>query len=140
MSDELRHLGLIEQLKAIAKDNRASQHQRRKRAAETPEERATRLQKAREYTSQNRETVNKKFAERRRAKKRRAILMFGDKCQDCSNTYPMQVYDFHHLDGSTKTEILSLMFTYSWEKIEDELKKCAMLCANCHRIRHSDDG
>lgn len=69
-------------------------------------------------------------------KKRNLVLMFGDKCLDCDTPYPDYVYDFHHLDPSTKDVNPSKALTWSAERAKEELDKCVMLCANCHRIRH----
>ena len=71
---------------------------------------------------------------RYREKKDKAVALFGGKCLDCSNIYPPFVFDFHHLEPKEKDD--GVAFHSSWEKIEKELKKCVMLCANCHRIRH----
>ena len=44
--------------------------------------------------------------------------------------------DFHHV--GEKTDILSVMVHdgFSWERIQEEIKKCIVLCSNCHRIEH----
>lgn len=51
----------------------------------------------------------------------------GEKSRPC--------LEFHHMNRSQK--IFSLysrnIFRYSWEKVIEELKKCACLCALCHR-------
>lgn len=75
-----------------------------------------------------------KQAERRKQRKLEAVSLFGDKCHDCEGTYHPSVYDFHHLDPSVKEKHPSVALSrLDWK---EELEKCVMLCANCHRIRH----
>lgn len=77
--------------------------------------------------------------ERRRKVKRRAVEYLGNKCSKCGNSYPDSVYDFHHIDPSRKEETLSyLLRCGKWENIKKELKKCILVCANCHRIIHNN--
>ena len=65
-------------------------------------------------------------------------------CADCGCEYPIKVMDFHHIDEETKAEKLkkpgrSMIFKmegWSYDKIDEELNKCVVLCANCHRLRH----
>jgi hypothetical protein len=58
-------------------------------------------------------------------------------CADCKKKYPFYVMDFDHRDYKTKTKNVSYMFTRNWslDKIKQEIKKCDVVCANCHRIR-----
>lgn len=82
---------------------------------------------------------NKQGVQRRREKlKLMAIQYKGCKCQDCGYSFKeYNVYEFHHLDPKVKDfSIGSDGHTRSWEAIKQELDKCVMLCANCHRIRH----
>lgn len=63
------------------------------------------------------------------------IYAFGEKCQICKNSYPSSVYEFHHLNPSTKNfSISGDGNTRSKEKIANEAYKCIMVCANCHRL------
>jgi len=64
--------------------------------------------------------------------------MFRGSCHDCGNTFPLCVYDFHHLDPSKKDVNPSKAIGHSNARMLEELKHCIMLCANCHRIRHAD--
>ena len=74
-------------------------------------------------------------------KKQRAVDFMGGKCQDCLGTFPLPVYDFHHLDPSEKEHNLgNIMRRKDFSTIEKELSKCVLLCANCHRIRHFEGG
>ncbi len=44
------------------------------------------------------------------------------------------VLDFHHVDPTTKSFAISGGgFSHSWVAIETEIKKCILVCANCHR-------
>jgi len=69
--------------------------------------------------------------------KQRAIDYLGSKCACCGlKTNILSVYDFHHINPSEKAiEIRPLLFT-TWEKIEKEIRKCQLVCSNCHRIIH----
>lgn len=59
-------------------------------------------------------------------------------CSDCGikgNLYP-QILDFHHTKGNKKFNISEhSKSTLSIKKIQEEIKKCDVVCANCHRIR-----
>lgn len=58
-------------------------------------------------------------------------------CQDCGNSFDICCMDFDHRDGTDKKYNIGSMFAhhYSRELIEQELAKCDLVCANCHRIR-----
>jgi hypothetical protein len=57
-------------------------------------------------------------------------------CVKCGETEPICL-DFHHIDDNTKEFALSSGKQRSWEKISDELRKCVVLCSNCHRKLHA---
>ena len=72
---------------------------------------------------------------RRRAGNREYIIAQKSKpCMDCNKTYPYFVMDFDHVRGEKKY-CLSVSNRLSREKIDEELAKCDLVCANCHRIR-----
>lgn len=61
-------------------------------------------------------------------------------CMDCGVKYPPYVMDFDHKDGEVKivsVSWLALRNTSNFEKIKLEIKKCDLVCANCHRVRTS---
>ncbi len=79
------------------------------------------------------------------AKKKQALLRqemvdyLGGKCAHCGVSYPTCVYDFHHIDPSTKLYNVSTMvssFATKRDVLFAELDKCLLLCANCHRKFH----
>ena len=82
---------------------------------------------------------NEKRVKRKQASKIKAIQYKGGKCAHCGLVYTdcAGIFDFHHIDPSTKTRIKSgSFFNYRWDTIKKELDKCIMLCANCHRRVH----
>jgi hypothetical protein len=56
-------------------------------------------------------------------------------CIDCGILHPPYVMDFDHRDGSKKEFNISNPQTTNRDKILEEVKKCDLVCANCHRIR-----
>ena len=57
-------------------------------------------------------------------------------CCKCGETRPY-VLDFHHRDPSKKVNTINHMIkSSSYEKVLEELEKCDVLCANCHREFH----
>ena len=66
-------------------------------------------------------------------------------CADCGNSFPEYCMDFHHIDEKTKDPALKKtnrqsmsgwMQRWSMKRINEELDKCVVVCACCHRIRH----
>ena len=75
--------------------------------------------------------------ERRRVMKRAVVEALGDQCGACEQRFPFCCYDLHHV--GEKVDAPSMMFAFSsLEKISDEVAKCVLLCANCHRIEHEE--
>jgi len=93
-------------------------------------------QKGRDYV-RDKPKINLQIASKKFKRKQKAIEMFGNKCHDCLKTYPSCCYDFHHLDPKQKDLNPANAVSYSEETYMNEIKKCIMLCSNCHRIRHS---
>lgn len=58
---------------------------------------------------------------------------------DCGKSYPWYVMDFDHRDPSKKVDgIARMVLNCSRDKLIKELKKCDLVCANCHRVRTHD--
>lgn len=58
-------------------------------------------------------------------------------CKFCQEKEPVCL-DFHHLDPSVKEDNLSRMLTNSSDKLKQEIRKCIVLCSNCHRKLHAN--
>ena len=57
-------------------------------------------------------------------------------CADCKKRYPPYVMDFDHLGSKKKTAAVSALLRRSaYKQALAEVKKCELVCANCHRIR-----
>jgi hypothetical protein len=72
-------------------------------------------------------------------RKEQAIEAKGNKCQDCDRTFPYPAYDFHHLDPSKKDMQWNKMRLVTEKTLQEELDKCVLLCAVCHRLRHYNE-
>jgi hypothetical protein len=60
----------------------------------------------------------------------------SDPCTDCGVSYPFYVMDFDHLPGFKKSfNVSSVQHTSSIVKLLEEIDKCELVCANCHRAR-----
>ena len=56
-------------------------------------------------------------------------------CMDCGNKYPYFVMDFDHRDPSLKKFNISQSLNRSNKDVFEEIAKCDVVCANCHRLR-----
>jgi len=56
-------------------------------------------------------------------------------CIDCGYRENSVALEFDHRDPSMKRKAISAMFSYSREHLLEELDKCDVRCANCHRIK-----
>lgn len=59
------------------------------------------------------------------------------KCAKCGESRGY-VLDYHHIDPTTKEASIARITsnTYRLDGVLDEIKKCVVLCANCHREFH----
>jgi hypothetical protein len=78
---------------------------------------------------------------RARAKRERAAnqlriveYLLGHPCVDCGETNPV-VLEFDHLRDKLNAVSRLLVLGHPWERILEEIEKCDVVCANCHRIR-----
>jgi len=68
-------------------------------------------------------------------RKQKAIEELGGNCSQCKYDKCIRSLSFHHRDPSTKSFPLDIRAFngYSWEKLQNEINKCDLLCLNCHR-------
>ena len=86
----------------------------------------------RKYADRRKELI-KAVSKRRRKIKLMAIEYKGGKCRVCGyNKYPGAL-DLHHFNGNKSFGIGDKGYTRSWNKVKQELDKCILVCANCHR-------
>jgi hypothetical protein len=73
---------------------------------------------------------------RHRIKVRQELFSYlsTKECIDCGEKDPI-VFEFDHIDPKKKFKQISRMLSghYSWESLAEEIKKCEIRCANCHR-------
>lgn len=98
----------------------------------SPEQRAL-WRQGRLKTDGYRETVNAQARERNRLVKdflSRYKLAKG--CADCGYNQHHVALDFDHIMGDKK---FNVCFSKSIDHAKKEIKKCEVVCSNCHRIR-----
>lgn len=66
---------------------------------------------------------------------KRAMDFLGGKCNHCDENH-IAALSFHHLDPKEKEFNVCKLMSKTWEELEGELKKCILLCENCHRKYH----
>src|SRR6266850_3690137 len=63
----------------------------------------------------------------------------GVPCSDCGGLFPVYVMHWDHLPGFEKVdEISSMVASRTRAAVLEELKKCELVCANCHVMRTID--
>lgn len=65
-----------------------------------------------------------------------AKALYGNKCSICGYNKCTAALDFHHVDPSTKDPNFKRSRGWSRDRLLQELKRCILVCANCHREIH----
>ena len=60
----------------------------------------------------------------------------GRRCMVCAIESDLPIYDLHHHDQEGKETHISRIIHHSWSKVEKELRKCILVCSNCHKMIH----
>lgn len=76
---------------------------------------------------------------RRKREKREQASVFVEwlkelPCQDCKRVYPPVCMDFDHVRGIKRFNISQGVLRIL-DNLLDEIQKCEIVCANCHRLR-----
>lgn len=129
--------GRMYSCKDCKKASDSIKYQKRKAEGKIAEYRLNNASKISEYNT----SYQKKYRSsgRKESRKLKMCLHLGGKCSYCSinvSEYNLAMFDFHHTNNETKEYDPSDMVNMSWERIESELRKCILLCSNCHRIHH----
>ena len=73
---------------------------------------------------------------KRKKQKEELVLYKGGKCEICGYEKCIDALEFHHLDPTKKDFVIS-GYGKSIKKMKEEVDKCILVCANCHREIHS---
>ena len=95
-----------------------------------------------QYYAQHKSVINPRVTiynrTRRQLHKEKAIQLLGGKCVRCGYNKCNRALEFHHIDGQQKERNISKLL-YSWTRLVKELKKCTLLCSNCHEEVHWEE-
>lgn len=77
----------------------------------------------------------------RKERKQKLIELCGGKCIICGYQRCQKALDFHHKEEGEKTYkgfgLSANGMLAKWSTLLEEVKKCVLLCSNCHREVHA---
>jgi len=75
----------------------------------------------------------------KRSQKRNAKIIKDEKlkrgCKKCGYKAHHAALDFDYIDPKNKVRDIAKMHTTNIKTLKEEIEKCQVLCANCHRIK-----
>ena len=72
-----------------------------------------------------------------RKKRRKALAIYNNQCQECGETHPL-LLDFHHIkDAPENYRGKQLIFYIA--KRNEQIPSIQLLCANCHKLANIRD-
>ena len=81
----------------------------------------------RHYEKNKKKIIARSYERTKRHRKRMSH------CVDCGETEDV-LLDFDHVKGEKRANISDMIYQgYSIKSIKDEIRKCEVRCANCHR-------
>jgi hypothetical protein len=60
-------------------------------------------------------------------------------CKICGKSFHSSIMEFDHRDKNTKIMPVADMMKFSMEKLKEEIAKCDLLCAFCHRNKTHEE-
>lgn len=81
--------------------------------------------------------VNKYKTESGQKKRNYILNIMGWKCYRCGYSEFDVSLDMHHIDLKSKDRNFNSIRYWSKERIDKEIKKCILLCKNCHSGIHN---
>lgn len=87
------------------------------------------------HYSKNKSSYINRSAEYTKKIKEKIDQRKDNPCVDCGVKYSPWVMDFDHVHGDKLFTISSMKNKGSLKKVLEEIDKCELVCANCHRER-----
>lgn len=93
------------------------------------------------YYLKNKEKLKDQCKNRRSladAERRLLVQLFKstEPCTDCGQYYHYSCMDFDHIRGNKINQVSQMIRgNLHFSFIEEEISKCELVCANCHRLR-----
>ena len=77
----------------------------------------------------------------KRARRKHWINLFkvAKGCVSCGYNHSPYALDLDHIDKTTKVMAPSKMFLFTLNKLIGEIRKCQVMCRNCHGIKSAVD-
>ena len=89
----------------------------------------------REHYLKNKETYVNASRDRRNRLREDIAKLKQQPCADCGAIWPPVAMDFDHVVDDKIACVATLVHKGSRNKVMEELKKCEVVCACCHRLR-----
>ena len=124
----------LKRSREYTEENREEINRRqRERRLNLTEEKGVEIRKGRKkWEQENKDHINAKRRERKAKHREHLVNMLGGKCCGCGTTENLQ---FDHLDRTTKRFNIGNNLASKLEKLEEEARKCQLLCQECHRLK-----
>jgi DNA-binding CsgD family transcriptional regulator len=86
---------------------------------------------------QKEKTAQRQSNNRKKIKEYIQQLKSSTPCADCNKSYPYWIMEFDHLPLEEKRFGINKWHesTSDFEEVRNEIKKCEVVCSNCHRDR-----
>jgi len=85
----------------------------------------------------NSKNIYLKKNEKRKMMKLELIEVRGGRCEKCGYDRCVTALEFHHNGKDKDGDLAHIIKNGSKQKALKEIKKCILLCANCHREAHN---
>ena len=99
-----------------------------------------RRQSQRDHYYRNKEQYLRRNRERKKRLKKQWLEFKGSlSCEMCGEDH-ISTFDFHHIEKHPDNRAVNkLVSDYNFKEAYEEIKKCMVLCANCHRKHHHNE-
>mgnify|MGYP001617195566 CR=1 FL=1 len=121
-----------------AKENQLKQNEKRKEERRNGVKRYNSKVRSKWYSCKRKDTEWIERIRKQANERKRKIIEFLNEyklekgCKDCSYRKYAVALDFDHVDGVKERNVCN---SKSIKQAMEEIKKCEIVCSNCHRIR-----
>lgn len=120
--------------------NKYQREYRRRKRKEDPSFLQKELERSKEYWSKPENKIKRAEVQKRKAARRKLHIdkyKVSKGCSMCRYRGPACCFDFHHVNGEDKDFTVAQVYAgVSLKTLFKELRKCILVCSNCHRKIH----